>query len=143
MPFVIAFNVMLIKIALNHLYFMRIILHIGRFFKKILMWFYVFILAVLGLHHCAGSFSSCGEPTSHCSIPCCSTWAQGSGHAGSVAVAPGLQGTDSVVVAHRFSCPGARGIFPDRGSNPYHLYWQVDSLLLSHQRSLGRFFFFN
>ena len=81
---------MLIKIALNHLYFMRIILRIGRFFKKILMWFYVFILAVLGLHRCAGSFSSCGEPTSHCSILCCRAWAQGSGHAGSVAVAPGL-----------------------------------------------------
>ena len=32
-----------------------------------------------------------------------------------------------VVVACGFSCPMARGIFPDQGSNPCTLHWQVDS----------------
>ena len=33
----------------------------------------------------------------------------------------------SVVVAHGLSCSAACGIFPDRGSNPCSLHWQVDS----------------
>ena len=33
----------------------------------------------------------------------------------------------SVVVAHRLSCSAACGIFPDQGSNPCPLHWQVDS----------------
>ena len=37
-------------------------------------------------------------------------------HVDSVAVAPGLQSTDSVVVAHRLSCPGMWDL-PDQGSN--------------------------
>ena len=36
-------------------------------------------------------------------------------------------GQASVVAAHRFSCPVARGIFPDQGSHPFPLHWQVDS----------------
>ena len=35
-------------------------------------------------------------------------------HVGSVAGAPGLQGTDSAVVVYGLSCPMARGIFPVR-----------------------------
>ena len=46
---------------------------------------------------------------------------------GSVAAAPGLQSTGSVVVAHRFSCSEACGIFSDQGSNPFLLHWQMDS----------------
>ena len=34
-----------------------------------------------------------------------------------------------VVVAHRLSCPSARGLFQDQGSNPCPLHWQVDSWL--------------
>ena len=33
----------------------------------------------------------------------------------------------SVVVAHGLSCSAACGIFPDQGSNPCLLHWQVDS----------------
>ena len=33
----------------------------------------------------------------------------------------------SVVVAHGLSCPVARGILPDQGSNPCPLNWQADS----------------
>ena len=32
----------------------------------------------------------------------------------------------SVVVAYRLSCPMARGIFPDQGSNLCPLHWQAD-----------------
>ena len=47
----------------------------------------------------------------------------GSRRAGSVVVAPGL------------SCSAACGIFPDQGSNPCPLHWQVDSQPLRHQGS--------
>ena len=46
---------------------------------------------------------------------------------GSVVVAHGLQSAGSVVVAHGLSSSMACGIFPDQGSNPCPLHWQVDS----------------
>ena len=36
----------------------------------------------------------------------------------------------SAVVAHRLSCPVTCRIFPDQGSNPCSLHWQVDLLPL-------------
>ena len=39
------------------------------------------------------------------------------------------------VVVLGLSCSAAGGIFPDQGSNPCLLHWQVDSLPLSHQGS--------
>ena len=44
-----------------------------------------------------------------------------------------------IVMAHGLSCSKASGIFLDPGSNPCLLQWQVDSLPLSHQRSLVLF----
>ena len=41
----------------------------------------------------------------------------------------------SEVVAHGLSCSLACGIFPDQRLNLGLLYWQVDSLPLSHQGS--------
>ena len=41
----------------------------------------------------------------------------------------------SAAVVHWLSCPAAHGIFPDQGSNPCPLHWQVDSYPLSHQRN--------
>ena len=35
--------------------------------------------------------------------------------------------TGSVVVEHRLGCSAACGIFPDQGSNPSHLHWQMNS----------------
>ena len=35
-------------------------------------------------------------------------------------------------MAHMISCSEAGGIFPDQGSNPCLLQWQVDSLPLTH-----------
>ena len=57
------------------------------------------------------------------------------GHAGfSGRRLPGSR-AQTVVVAHRLSCSAACGIFPDQGSNPCLLHWQMDSLPLSHQGS--------
>ena len=46
-----------------------------------------------------------------------------------------LWSTGSEVVAHELGRSLACGIFLDQGSNICLLYWQVDSLWLSHQRS--------
>ena len=54
-------------------------------------------------------------------------WSTGSKHAGSVAVAHGLQSTGSVVEVYGLSCSAACRIFPDQGSNPCPLHWQADS----------------
>ena len=56
----------------------------------------------------------------------------------SAVAVPGLQSAGSVVVVLGLSCSAALGIFPDQGSNLCLLYWQVDSLPLSHQGSPGR-----
>ena len=47
----------------------------------------------------------------------------------------GSRRTGSVIVAHGPSCSAACGIFPDQGSNPCPLHWQVDSQPLRHQGS--------
>ena len=39
----------------------------------------------------------------------------------------GCRREGSVVVAHGLSCSTSCGIFPDQGSNPCPLHWQVDS----------------
>ena len=46
-----------------------------------------------------------------------------------------LRNVSSVVVAARLSCSTTCGIFQDLGSNPCPLYWQVESLPLSHEES--------
>ena len=95
------------------------------FFVCFLKFIYLF-LAALGLRCCARAFSSCGEQgllliavhgllITEASL-CCGAWALGV--------------RASVVVVHRLSCSVACGIFPEQGSNPYHLHhlhWQVDS----------------
>ena len=47
----------------------------------------------------------------------------------------GSRHAGSVIVAHGPSCSTACGIFPDQGSNPCPLHWQVDSQPLHHQGS--------
>ena len=53
----------------------------------------------------------------------------------SLVVVPGLMGTGLTVTVHGLCCSAAYGIFPDQGSNPCLLHWQVDSLPLSHHGS--------
>ena len=50
----------------------------------------------------------------------------------SLAAAPRLLSTGSVVVAHGLSCSRACGIFLDQRLNRHLLRWQSDSLPLSH-----------
>ena len=86
--------------------------------------------------------SSCGEQASPCS-GLFHSGAQAIGNKGfsdcgvraSPVVAPGLQGIGPVVGVHGLSCSAACRIFPDQGSNPCLLHWQVDSLPPSHQGS--------
>ena len=76
-----------------------------------------------------GLHSSCGAQASHCGgFSCCR--AQALGQAGF-----SLQSIDSIAVAHGLGCSSACGIFPDEGSNPPLLHWQVSYLPLSHQGS--------
>ena len=93
-----------------------------------------------------GLVSSCGTQVSLVVVPLVvepglqSTWLQQLWHVGSVIVAPELQSTGLTVVVHRLSCPVACGIFADQGQNPRLLYWQVESLPLSHQGNPHFFF---
>ena len=108
------------------------------FFFKLINLF----LAALGLRCCTQAFSSCSE-RGQLFVAVCglhivvfSLVAEHGLQArglqqlwltGSVVVACGLQSTGSVVVAHGLSCSAACGIFPDQGSKPCSLQWQVDS----------------
>ena len=56
---------------------------------------------------------------------------------GSAVAIPGLQSTDSIIVAHGLTYSAACGFFLDQASNPCLLHWQVDSLSLSHQGTSG------
>ena len=90
-----------------------------------------FSLAVLGLRCCTQAFSSCSKwgllfvvelglliavasLVAEHGLQACGL--QQLWHAGSVAVAHGLQSAGSVVVAQGLSCSVACGIFPDQGS---------------------------
>ena len=81
-------------------------------------------MAVLGLCCCMWAFSSSGERGLLFSVVRWLLLLQGKGPG---VGACGLQSTGSVVVAHGLSCSTACGIFPDQGSNPCLLHWQVDS----------------
>ena len=99
--------------------------------KKLIYFWLCWVFVVLWL------FSSCGGLTS---LQCTgfSLWwslllpSTGSRVRGPVAEVPALWGPGSAALAHRLCCPAARGIFPDQGSNPCLLHWQVDSSPLSH-----------
>ena len=90
---------------------------------------FVFFLAALGPHCCMQNFSSCGA------WGLLFTAVQGLLISMALLVAePGLLGEQvSAVAAHRLSCPAVCAIFPDQGSNPCLLSWQVDSQPLNHQ----------
>ena len=80
-------------------------------------------MAALGLCCYAWAFSSCSERGL---LFHCSAWApQCGGFSCYRARALGVRA--SVVAAHGLSCSMVCGIFPDQGSNPCPLHWQVDS----------------
>ena len=101
------------------------------FFKSICLFKNLPIyFGLLGLPCCVGFFSSCskwgllsscGAQASHCGgFSYYRAWA--------------LENSLSSLV-HKLSCSAACVIFWDQGSNLCFLYWQVDSLPLSHQGS--------
>ena len=88
---------------------------------------------------CTPAFSSCGIrgllsswrcSASHC--PWFLTLQSTGSRAGGL---QRLWHTGSALVVHGLSHSATCGIFPDQGSNPCPLHWQVDSLPLSHQGS--------
>ena len=113
------------------------------FFSFINLFIFIYLfLAALGLRCCMRAFSSCSEQgllfvVVHVLLIAVASLVvehrlQAHGlhqlwHVSSVVMAHELQSTGSVVVVHRLSCSTACGIFPDQGSNPCSLRWQVDS----------------
>ena len=111
------------------------------FFKK--MSFMAIIRRCGGSLLLCGLFPSCGEWEL---LRSCGAWAshrggfswcgaQALGHQASVVANPGLWNTGSTVVGQGPSCSLVCGIFPDKGSNLCFLYWEANSLPLSHQGS--------
>ena len=87
-------------------------------------------LAVLCLHYCTLAFSSCSKWED--------SWLQCVGFSLEwfvLSQSSGSRCDSSVVVAHRFSCSVACGIFLDQGSNWCILHWQADSYPPYHQGS--------
>ena len=116
--------------------------------------FYLFIFGCAGSSLLCGLFFSCskwgllsssGAWASHCgSFSYCG--AQDLGVKATIVATHELRSCGSwapeqVAVVHRLSCSVASGIFPDQRSNPCLLHWQMDSLPLSHQGSLGLGYF--
>ena len=110
------------------------------FFKKINLFIYLF-LAALGIRCCAQALSSCSEqgplfiavrgPTAVAS-PAAEHGLQAHGLSSCGSQAPERRLSS---VEHGPRCSAACGIFPDQGTNPCPLHWQVDSQPLRHQGS--------
>ena len=124
------------------------------FFSTLFIYLFLF-LAALGLCCCARAFSSCSEwepllavvhgPLIAVAPPIAEHGLQARGlqqlwHAGSAAVARGLQSAGSAVMAHGSCCSAVCGILPDQGSNLCPLHWQVDFQPLCHQGSPNQWF---
>ena len=118
-----------IQVCWTQFYFL-ITLFFSVFFLNFIFVFIFLFLAVLALHCCIGFWwllllQSMGSRVLRLQeLP----------HMGSIGMAPGLQSTGSIVVAHRFNCSAAYGIFLDQRLNPCLLHWLMDSLTF-HQES--------
>ena len=97
------------------------------FLKLIYFWLCWVFVAALGLSLVVARsgrvLSGCTAQTSHCS-----------GFSSHRAWAPGH--TSSIVVVYQLSCLMACEIFPDQGSNPCPLHWQLNFQPVDHHRSL-------
>ena len=85
---------------------------------------------MLGLHFSVRAFSSCSKRG-----PLFIAVRGSLTIVASLLQSTGSRRAGSAIVAHGPSCSGACGIFPDQGSNPCPLHWQVDSQPLRHQGS--------
>ena len=104
----------------------------------IYFWLHWVFVAGLGfsLLRWAGTALHCCTQASHRSgFSCCGAQPSVVATHGFTSCRSGFQSTGSVVVVHGFSCSVACGVFPDQGSNPCPLHWQVDTYPLHHQGS--------
>ena len=99
------------------------------FFKKYTIVFIYFWLC--WVFAAVWTFSSCSEQGLLSSCSGFSLRSKGSAGHGGVR----LYSTGSAVTAHGLHYSQTCGIFPDQGSNPCLLPWQVDSSPLTHQGS--------
>ena len=93
---------------------------------------FIFLIKKLFIFYCAGSLLHCRLFSSCCEgrlLSSRSAWALI--ELASLVTEHTLWRTGLIVVLHRLSCSKTNGNFPDQGSNPYLLHWQVDSLPLS------------
>ena len=109
------------------------------FFKSYLCiyswWYRVLLLHVGSLYLRGVRATLCrGAQASCCSGFSC-RGARALGALSLVVAACGPWRVGTVAVAHRLSCSLACGIFPDQGSNPCPLCWEVGSYPLSHKGS--------
>ena len=103
---------------------------------------FIYLLAVLGLHYCedfssvvvSGAYSLVGVPELLIEVAFLVDGHRLKGKWTLVVGARRLESTGSAVVVQGLSCSAARVIFQDLGSIR-SLYWQADSLPLSHQGS--------
>ena len=104
-----------------------------RFFYLFLMWWIFLAAWSFSLVVVSGGCSHCSTKASHCRVWALGAWA-------SAVVAHGFTSCSSWTLEHScgthgLSSSAACGVFPDQGSNLCLLFWQVDSLLVSHQGS--------
>ena len=118
------------------IYLFILIFFILIFFYFAIFWLHWVFVAAHGLSlqlRRAGDTLCCGVWASHCGgFSCCR--ARALGMRASVVAACELSSCGSWALEHRLSSCGAWaqllpacGIFPDQGSNPCPLHWQVDS----------------
>ena len=115
---------------------LNLVLHVSKYLMLVNSSFF---LAVLDLYCCAWALSRCGRGRGRLlSIVGHGLTAVDSlaGERGFQGVwAPAVTALHSAAVAHGFSCPMARGTFPDQGSNTCPLHRQMDFHPPYHQGS--------
>ena len=123
-----------------------LVIQVLESFLKLFIYFIYSLLAVLGLHCCAG-FCLVAESRGHSLVAVCRlllalVGPQALGHKGFSSRSTWAQFCGSGVLEHSLSscgnglsCSAACGILPDQGSNLCLLLWQADSLPLDHQGS--------
>ena len=123
-------------ISFSPIFILSPVFNFYLFFKNFIYFClrWVFLLHGLSLVAMSGATLPCSAWTSHCGGFSC-YGARALGVQASVVVAHRLSS-----VVHRLSCSAACGIFPDQGSNPCPLHWQVDSTTEPPGKSLSPIF---
>ena len=103
-----------------HIFLARMYL---RFFFLLIFFCFTFFFWLCWIFVAVWVFNSCGAWASHCSG--FSLLSTGSRTCGLCSCSSRALEHRSMVVAHELSCSTVCGVFPDQGSNPGLLHWQV------------------